>query len=117
MRSPIKRWSAHLAAMMLLSIAVCNSATSQTPIETVLATLDRLSIEFSTNLIVNEPVRSPLEALSREPCDQKAIEEFGAALEKVGRRREAATAHISFSATCPSHHAPSLRTAVNILSD
>jgi tetratricopeptide (TPR) repeat protein len=45
----------------------------------------------------------------------KAIEELGAALEKVGRRREAATVHISFSATCPGHYAPSLRSAVNIL--
>jgi len=101
--------------MMLLSIAVCNSATSQTPFDSLLATLNRLSIELPTNLIANEPVRSPLDALSREPCDQKAIDELGAALEKVGRRREAATVHISFSATCPGHYAPSLRTAVNIL--
>jgi clan AA aspartic protease (TIGR02281 family) len=115
MGSPIKRRSAQLAAMMLLNIALCNSAMSQTVIEPVLATLNRLSIELPTSLIVNEPVRSPLAALSREPCDQKAIEELGAALEKVGRRREAATAHISFSATCPGHYAPSLRTAVNIL--
>jgi clan AA aspartic protease (TIGR02281 family) len=115
MRSPIKCWSTQLAVMMLLNIAACNSAMSQPAIETVPATLNRLSIELPTSLIVNEPVRSPLGALSREPCDQKAIEELGAALEKVGRRREAATAHISFSATCPGHHAPSLRSAVNIL--
>src|SRR5258708_29778303 len=115
MRSPIERWSTRLAAMVLLNVALCNSAASQRAIETVLATLNRLSIELPTILIVNEPVRSPLEALSREPCDQKAIEELGAALEKVGRRREAATAHVSFSATCPGHHAPSLRTAINIL--
>jgi aspartyl protease family protein len=100
---------------MASSLAFCLPAGAQPAIEAVLATLNRLSIELPTNLIVNEPVRSPLEALSREPCDQKAIEELGAALEKVGRRREAATAHISFSATCPGHHAASLRTAVNIL--
>jgi clan AA aspartic protease (TIGR02281 family) len=110
---PIKRWSGGFA--VLLSVCLCGSAMSQTSVETVLATLSRLSIQLPTNLFVNEPVRSPLEALGREPCDQKAIEELGAALEKVGRRREAATAHISFSATCPGHHAPSLRTAVNIL--
>jgi clan AA aspartic protease (TIGR02281 family) len=83
--------------------------------EAILATLNRLSIELPANIKMNEPVKLALEALSREPCDQKAIEELGAALEKVGRRREAATAHISFSATCPGHYAPSLRTAVNIL--
>jgi clan AA aspartic protease (TIGR02281 family) len=115
MRLPTGRGSTRLATMMLLNIALCGSATSQTEIESVLATLNRLSIELPTNLIVNQPVRSPLEALSREPCDQKAMEELGTALENVGRRREAATAHISFSATCPGHYAPSLRTAVNIL--
>jgi tetratricopeptide (TPR) repeat protein len=63
----------------------------------------------------NEPVKSPLEELAREPCDQKAIQELGDALQKVGRRREAATVHISFSATCPGHYATSLRIAINIL--
>lgn len=115
MRSRINRCSVWLGALAVSTIAFCFPATSQLAIESVLATLNRLSIELPTNLIVNEPVRSPLAALSREPCDQKAIEELGAALEKLGRRREAATAHISFSATCPGHYAPSLRTAINIL--
>jgi clan AA aspartic protease (TIGR02281 family) len=115
MGSLTKYWLAGLASLMLLNVLAGIPASAQTPIETVLATLNRLSIELPTNVIVNEPVRSPLEALSREPCDQKAIEDLGAALEKVGRRREAATVHISFSATCPGHYAPSLRTAVNIL--
>jgi aspartyl protease family protein len=116
MGSLIKLWFV-LACPMLLSVPACIPARAQTraPVEAVLAILNRLSIELPTSLIVNEPVRSPLEALSREPCDQKAIEELGAALDKVGRRREAATAHISFSATCPGHYAPSLRTAINIL--
>jgi aspartyl protease family protein len=115
MRSPIKRWSVEIAAMALSGIALCKPATSQTVNESVLATLNRLSIELPVRLIANEPVKSPLEALSREPCDQQAIEDLGDALEKVGRRREVATAHISFSATCPGHHAQSLRIAVNIL--
>jgi clan AA aspartic protease (TIGR02281 family) len=117
MGSPIKYWFARVVFLIMPTLLACIPATSQTraPIEAVLATLNRLSIELPTNLIVNEPVRSPLEGLSREPCDQKAIEELGTALEKVGRRREAATAHISFSATCPGHYAPSLRTAINIL--
>jgi clan AA aspartic protease (TIGR02281 family) len=106
-----------LAALGLL--AVCIPAAAQygraSTDEGVLATLNRLSIELPRILINNDPVKTPLEELSREPCDQKAIQELGDALEKVGRRREAATAHISFSATCPGHYAPSLRIAVNIL--
>jgi hypothetical protein len=97
MGSLTKHWRAGLASLMLLNALASIPASAQTPIETVPATLNRLSIELPTNVIVNEPVRSPLEALSREPCDQKAIEELGVALEKVGRRREAATVHISFS--------------------
>lgn len=59
------------------------------------------------------PVLRPLEVLSREPCDQKAIEELGTALAKVGYRRDAARAHVGFSASCGGH-APSLRSAANI---
>ncbi|HEY4406930.1 MAG TPA: retroviral-like aspartic protease family protein [Xanthobacteraceae bacterium] len=77
--------------------------------------MNRLLIDLPPNVTGSEPVRSPLEALTREPCDQKAVEQLGIALESVGRRREAANAHISFSAACSGHYAPSLRTAVNIL--
>jgi aspartyl protease family protein len=114
---PIKRGFVGLACLTLLNLLASIPADAQTraSAEAVLATLNRLSIELPTGLVANEPVKSPLEALSREPCDQQAIEDLGTALEKVGRRREAATAHISFSATCPGHHPPSLRTAVNIL--
>jgi clan AA aspartic protease (TIGR02281 family) len=113
----IMNWVVRLVLLMLLNVLAGIPADAQTrpSTEAILATLNRLSIELPTTLIENEPVRSPLEALSREPCDQKAIEELGAALEKVGRRREAATVHISFSATCPGHYAPSLRIAINIL--
>jgi Flp pilus assembly protein TadD len=55
-----------------------------------------------------------LDELSRERCDQQAIAELGVALDKLGYRREAATAQVSYSATCGGH-APSLRAAVNIL--
>jgi clan AA aspartic protease (TIGR02281 family) len=119
MRSRIDRRPAWLGALIISSIAFCHPAASQTMRaprdEAILAILNRLVIDLPANIAGNEPVKSPLEALTREPCDQKAIEELGTALERVGRRREAATAHISFSATCPGHHAPSLRTAVNIL--
>jgi clan AA aspartic protease (TIGR02281 family) len=62
----------------------------------------------------NASIRRPLEQLSRERCDQQAIAELGVALDKLGYRREAATAQVSYSATCGGH-APSLRAAVNIL--
>jgi aspartyl protease family protein len=107
----ITRWLVPLAALLLLGIP----AVAQAPELSILATLNRLSIELPGTIFANPPVKAPLEALAREPCDQKAIEELGAALEQVGRRREAATAHISFSATCPGHYAPSLRIAINIL--
>ena len=114
----IHRFSAWLCALAVASAALIVSAASQTARgatpEAILAIMYRLLLDLPTNVVVNEPVRSPLEALSREPCDQKAIEELGTALEKVGRRREAANALTSFSATC-GHHAPSLRSAVNIL--
>jgi clan AA aspartic protease (TIGR02281 family) len=62
----------------------------------------------------NASIRRPLEQLSRERCDQQAIVELGVALDKLGYRREAATAQVSYSATCGGD-APSLRAAVNIL--
>jgi tetratricopeptide (TPR) repeat protein len=44
----------------------------------------------------------------------KLSQSWGVALDKLGYRREAATAQVSYSATCGGH-APSLRAAVNIL--
>jgi clan AA aspartic protease (TIGR02281 family) len=109
---------AWILSLTASSIAFSFPAASQTitgaNTEAVLAIMNRLMIDLPANVAASEPVKSPIEELSREPCDQKAIEQLGAALEKVGRRREAANAHISFSATC-GHYAPSLRTAVNIL--
>jgi aspartyl protease family protein len=109
---------AWLCALTVAGASLVAPAASQ-PIprpnrESILAVMDRLLIELPAYIAENEPVRSPLEALGREPCDQKAIEELGNALDKVGRRREAANAYTSFSATC-NHHAPSLRAAINIL--
>jgi len=119
MRSRIDRCAARLGTLVVASMISGLPAFAQyarAPIdEAVLVVLGRLSIDLPSNVATSEPVKSPIEALSREPCDQQAIEELGDALQKVGRRREAATAHISFSATCPGHHAPSLRTAINIL--
>lgn len=104
-------------ALLLLAVALPAAAQGVRAARdaATVDTMDRLGINVPGVIFNNEPVKSPLEALSREPCDQKAIEELGTALEKTGYRREAANAHIAFSATCPGHYAPSLRTAVNIL--
>ena len=84
MRSPIARRLAQLAAATLLNALACLAATAQyvrAPAnEALLAVLNRLSIELPPILTNNEPVKTPLEALAREPCDQKAIQELGDAL-------------------------------------
>ena len=77
-------------------------------------TLERLAIKLPEVAIANNGVYDALDQLMREPCDQQAIVSLGAALEKVGYRREAANAHIGFSRACNGHVA-SLRRAVNIL--
>jgi clan AA aspartic protease (TIGR02281 family) len=117
MRLKVRHGVVALAALALASACIPASPqglrAARDP--AVIDTLDRLGIDAPGIIFNNEPVKSPLEALAREPCDQKAIEELGTALDKVGYRRDAANAHIAFSATCPGHHAPSLRTAINIL--
>jgi clan AA aspartic protease (TIGR02281 family) len=82
--------------------------------EATAATMSRLSIDLPTSVARSDSVRKPLEELSREPCDQEAIANLGRALEKAGYRREAATAQVRYSQTCGGH-APSLRSAVNVL--
>jgi hypothetical protein len=83
-------------------------------IDEIASTMKRLSIELPPDVARSEPVRRPLAALARERCDQQAIWDLGSALEKLGYRREAAKAHISFSDNC-SGYAPSLRRAANLL--
>jgi len=112
----IDRCPAWLCAL-LISVAAAAPAASQqnTDQESLAVVMSRLLIDLPISIAVNPPVRGPLEELAREPCDQTAIKELGTALDKIGRRREAANAYTSFSATCAGHHAPSLRAAVNIL--
>jgi tetratricopeptide (TPR) repeat protein len=109
---------AWLCAFALLGAAFSAPAAAQ-PVprpnrESLQSVMERLLIDLPAYVAENEPVRGPLEELAREPCDQKAIQELGNALDKVGRRREAVNAYTSFSATC-GHHAPSLRAAINML--
>jgi predicted outer membrane protein len=66
----ITRWLVRLAALALLSIA----AGAQAPERSILATLNRLAIKLPSSAFANPSVKAPLEALAREPCDQKAIE-------------------------------------------
>lgn len=116
--SPTNRCTTWLSFLMVSSVAFSFPGASQVMTgantEAIIATMDRLSINLPMSVAGSEPVRKSLEELSRERCDQKAIANLGAALEKVGYRREAVNAHVRYSETCGGH-APSLRTAVNIL--
>jgi aspartyl protease family protein len=76
--------------------------------------MERLSIRLPSGVAESAAVRKPLEELTREHCDQQAIVGLGKALDQAGYRREAATAHVSFSDSCGGH-ASSLRIAVNTL--
>jgi aspartyl protease family protein len=84
--------------------------------EAVATAMSRLSINLPANVVGIEVVRKPLDDLGRETCDRLAIVKLGLALRTVGRRREAATAQLSFSAVCGGH-VPSLKSATSILLD
>jgi clan AA aspartic protease (TIGR02281 family) len=106
-------------SLILVAIAAGRApAAAQNPsavdMDDLLASMDRLMLKVPMSVYGREPVRHLLGVLNRERCDQKAIDDLGKALESAGYRRDAATAHTSFSATCGGH-APSLRRAINIL--
>jgi clan AA aspartic protease (TIGR02281 family) len=115
-------WSSRGAALVLaltLGSAACGAAWSQTArsgadMDGLFPALDRLQVGIPVAVAGRDPIRRHLEELSREPCDQQAIADLGKALDAAGYRRDAANAHIRFSETCGGH-APSLRTAANIL--
>ena len=77
-------------------------------------TMEALSIALPDGIVRTEAVRRPLEELHRERCDETAIANLADALQKAGRRREAATAQIAFSGNCNGNPA-AVRRAVNIL--
>src|SRR5215510_2850885 len=108
-------------AVFLLLIVVTNAAwrapaAAQDPADTgdLTATINRLSLKLPMSVYTRDPIRRHLAELARERCDQKAIADLGRALENAGYRRDAVTALMRYSETCDGH-APSLRTAVNIL--
>ena len=92
------------------------AATERGNGETVASAMSRLSINLPASVAGIEAVGKPLDDLGREPCDRLAIVKLGLALGNVGRRREAATAQLSFSAACGGH-VPSLKSATSILLD
>jgi clan AA aspartic protease (TIGR02281 family) len=92
----------------------CLPATAQTAAGELAETLESLGITLPVSVIYAGEVRSALDELSRERCDEAAIANLGDALQKWGRRREAAVAQLSFSRNCRGH-APAVRRAVNIL--
>ncbi len=79
-----------------------------------LPAVDRFDLDLPQHVLDDPRVARGLDDLSREPCDKEAIREFGRALEKTGRRRDAARSYEIFSDSC-NGHAPSLRQAINIL--
>jgi len=83
-------------------------------IDAVSAAMNRLSIALPLDIAGAGSVKKSLDDLNREPCDQQAIVALGLALDRVGRKREAADAQLNFSKACGGH-APSLKLAVNML--
>src|SRR4051812_26995989 len=103
-------------SLIITSAALYAPAAAQNPADTddLTATMNRLSLKLPMNVYTRDPIRRHLGELARERCDQQAIADLGKALESAGYRREAVTALTRYSETCDGH-APSLRTAVNIL--
>jgi aspartyl protease family protein len=115
--SKANRCGMGLGSLLAWSLALSFPGAAQTPPGVgadILATMDRLAIKLPMDIAASDPVRKPLEELSRERCDQKAIATLGTELDKVGYRREAANAHVSYSETCGGYP-PSLRAAAIIL--
>ena len=75
--------------------------------------IERFEIAVPLNPVGRAAVLQALEELTRERCDETAIVNLGKALQAAGHRRDAANAHLRFSATC-SGHSESLQIAANI---
>ena len=75
--------------------------------------LDRFEIAVPLNPMGRAAVLQALEELTRERCDETAIVNLGKALQAAGQRRDAANAHVRFSATCGGR-SESLQSAANI---
>lgn len=102
-----------LATLSIFGRPAAAQTSRGVDIDDLVAAMERLQISLPMSVAGRDPVRRHLAELNREACDQKAIFDLGNALDAAGYRREAANAHIRFSATCGGH-ANSLRAAVNI---
>jgi aspartyl protease family protein len=76
--------------------------------------LSDLGIALPETLARTDAVWRALDELNRERCDETAIGNLSDALQKIGRRREAANAQLAFSKNCGGN-AGAVRRAVNIL--
>lgn len=115
--SPAAAPAATLSAETLNAGSTAREAATERGNDEMVATaMSRLSINLPASVAGIEAVRIPLDDLGREPCDRLAIVKLGLALGNVGRRREAATAQLGFSAACGGH-VPSLKNATRILLD
>jgi clan AA aspartic protease (TIGR02281 family) len=110
------RLALFLSLIFIASAVFSVPAAAQNPSDNddLIATMNRLSLKLPTNVYTRDPIRRHLGELARERCDQRAIADLGKALENAGYRRDAVTALMRYSESCDGH-APSLRTAVNIL--
>src|SRR3954454_9008780 len=102
------------AAVLVILSGVAWLAASPARADDYDDTMEALSIALPDGIVRVEAVRRPLEELHRERCDETAISNLADALQKAGRRREAATAQVTFSRNC-NGNAPAVRRAVNIL--
>jgi len=93
---------------------LANAAAGKRDYEAVSVVMNRLSINLPTDVAGNAFVKKSLGALNREPCDQQAILDLGAALDGLDRKREAANAQLRFSAACGGY-AASVKAAAKLL--
>jgi aspartyl protease family protein len=114
----VGRRLAALSFSVAMAVALGSPGLAQTALlpDQLSAAMQRLALTVPDHVAMRETVRRPLEELARERCDQQAIANLAKALQQVGYRRDAATAQLRFSESCGGH-APSLRSAVNILLD
>lgn len=96
------------------TLVLCGLAGLTATASPALPAVDRFDLDLPSRILDDPAVARGLDELTREPCDKDSIRDFGRALEKAGRRRDAARSLEIFSDTC-NGHPPSLRSAVNVL--
>jgi clan AA aspartic protease (TIGR02281 family) len=101
------------AALVIATASPALAQTAAPPAATLNAT-DRFGLDLPLWISDKVAIARSLDDLTREPCDKAAIAELSQALQKNGRRRDAANALEIFSDDCKGD-ATSLRSAVNVL--